>query len=300
MAENKQLSWLLDDVPPSRYALPNDGRQRRHKCERRKIALQHYVNRASDDGTEVFPSVKTIARKMEVSERTADSLTADLLTLGALVNVGWHPTLKTRKRSISLEWIARNSAPAPAQSSTDLLVSPAQSSTAPAQSSRQSIFRTPQDCAQPYPSTTQPSKPNPPTLPARDARKPEGWRGVLFSNQDVIGAPGKAELAEIEMLMAAEPTCGAEYLKRASLLFYDRPKGARGLNSPWRVFLAEGWFAVAKNKCCESHDWKMEHDPEYRAAQEASIERQIADTAAFMRDRPVQNEMTVEDFLKEE
>ena len=44
----------------------------------------------------------------------------------------------------------------------------------------------------------------------------------------------------------------------------------------------------------------MEHDPEYRAAQEASIERQIADTAAFMRDRPVQNEMTVEDFLKEE
>jgi len=121
MAEkDKPIRCLLDAtaLPPSAFALPDDGRQRTHLCNRRKAVVQALASKANADGTSCFPSISTLVSMTEIKRSTLFRFLDDLRTLGILTDADLHPYLKTRRRELRL----------PVPSSNDSSVAPVPSS----------------------------------------------------------------------------------------------------------------------------------------------------------------------------
>lgn len=92
----------VSDLPPSRFALPDDGRKARClQRERKEVAVQ-IAKHADADGTNSFPSVTKIAEATGDSRRTVFRLLEDLRDLGFLHDEGIHSTRKTRIRTLDL------------------------------------------------------------------------------------------------------------------------------------------------------------------------------------------------------
>ncbi len=54
-----------------------------------KLVLLYYADRAADDGSKIFPGVKTVARNTGLSERTVQYTTKKMIKNGYLTRVGW-------------------------------------------------------------------------------------------------------------------------------------------------------------------------------------------------------------------
>lgn len=54
-----------------------------------KLVLLYYADRASDDGTGVWPSVNTVSQKTSLTRRTVQRITKQLTKEGYLQLVGW-------------------------------------------------------------------------------------------------------------------------------------------------------------------------------------------------------------------
>ncbi len=54
-----------------------------------KLVLLYYADRAADDGSKIFPGVKTVARNTGLSERTVQYTTKKMIKDGYLIRVGW-------------------------------------------------------------------------------------------------------------------------------------------------------------------------------------------------------------------
>lgn len=54
-----------------------------------KFVLMYYADRASDDGTGIWPSIETVAKATGFSERTVQKATKKLIHSGYLSQVGW-------------------------------------------------------------------------------------------------------------------------------------------------------------------------------------------------------------------
>lgn len=118
----------VSDLPPARFALPNEGRQAKHLQRQRKEVAVQIAKYANADGTKSFPSVVKIATAMGCSRRTVFRLLDDLRTLGFLHDGDIHETRKTRIRTLDLGKMK----PAPVTTSAE---SPVTSSESPVPSS---------------------------------------------------------------------------------------------------------------------------------------------------------------------
>jgi len=54
-----------------------------------KLVLLYYADRAADDGSSIFPAVKTVARSTGLCERTVQQTTKKLIKSGYLILEGW-------------------------------------------------------------------------------------------------------------------------------------------------------------------------------------------------------------------
>lgn len=76
----------LADVPPSRYRMPNDGRQWRHLCMQRHALVNYLAAKANPDGSSITVGAARAARALDTSRRTIQRWLADLTELGILEN----------------------------------------------------------------------------------------------------------------------------------------------------------------------------------------------------------------------
>jgi hypothetical protein len=90
------------DLPPSAFALPDDGRQQKHLCLARKVLTAALARHASADGSRCFPSKNTLQASTGMSHATIKRLLNDLAALGFLSNSGIHPRFRTAMRTLAL------------------------------------------------------------------------------------------------------------------------------------------------------------------------------------------------------
>jgi hypothetical protein len=90
------------DLPPSAFALPDDGRQKAHLCLARKVLTAALARHASADGSHCFPSKNTLQASTGMSHATIKRLLNDLAALGFLSNSGIHPRFRTAMRTLAL------------------------------------------------------------------------------------------------------------------------------------------------------------------------------------------------------
>jgi hypothetical protein len=104
MSKDKAIRCLVDlsGIPPSRFALPDDGRKRNHLCQQRWHVAVMLARRAESDGTNTFQSMKTLVELTEIPKRTLHRVLNDLEKLGVLENHEYHPTFHTRVRSLHI------------------------------------------------------------------------------------------------------------------------------------------------------------------------------------------------------
>jgi hypothetical protein len=109
---NSKTIWNLRDVPPSAFRLPTDGRKCRAVCDRRRALVQQLASYGDEDGTNIWPGRKALAKALGISIREVGYLLADLAALEFLRNDGWHVSGNsvTRIRSLDLEAIFRAAA----------------------------------------------------------------------------------------------------------------------------------------------------------------------------------------------
>jgi hypothetical protein len=101
----RPLRCLQDvvDLPPRAFALPDDGRQRRHLCSKRKDVAVQLARRANPDGSGARPAVETIANAIGCHRATIFRLLKDLRTLGFLTDEEIHQYHGTRMRRLHVQ-----------------------------------------------------------------------------------------------------------------------------------------------------------------------------------------------------
>jgi Fe2+ or Zn2+ uptake regulation protein len=99
----KTIRCLMDatDLPPSAFALPDDGRKSVHKQNRRKALAQVLARRADPDGSNTRQAVSTMMLKTGMSRRTVFNVLSELRQLGFLKDGELHST-GTRIRTLML------------------------------------------------------------------------------------------------------------------------------------------------------------------------------------------------------
>lgn len=178
----------VSDLPPTTFALPDDGRQAKHLQRQRKEVAVQIAKHANADGTQSYPAITTLMKPMGCSRATIFRLLADLRTLGFLHDGDIHGFRKTRIRTLDLRKMApvASSQEDPSHLDEDdpshLQDDPSQvqeapvSSTTPSVSSTEapvsSIPSTRQGQDETQPSTDRPSKPNKTVLTDRDDGEP--------------------------------------------------------------------------------------------------------------------------------
>lgn len=79
-----------------------------------KLVLLYYADRASDDGSSIFPAVKTVARNSGLSERTVQYTTKNMIKKGYLIRVGWSD-YRTKLLRINISQLLQDQQPIPPQ-----------------------------------------------------------------------------------------------------------------------------------------------------------------------------------------
>src|SRR5258707_4335999 len=74
----------VQDLSPSTFALPSDGRQARHLQRQRKALAMGLARHANADGTQSYPAISTLMTSMGCSRSTIFRLLDNLKTLGFL------------------------------------------------------------------------------------------------------------------------------------------------------------------------------------------------------------------------
>jgi len=82
------IKCLMDvtDLPPSAFAHPRDGRQRKHLCDLRKGVTGVLARYANSDGSSTYPAAATIAKSVGRDRATVFRLLQDLRDLGFLTD----------------------------------------------------------------------------------------------------------------------------------------------------------------------------------------------------------------------
>lgn len=152
----------VQDLAPSTFALPDDGRQTKHLQRQRKALAIGLARHADADGTQAYPAISTLSKPMGCSRRTIFRLLDDLRTLGFLQDGDIHGFRKTRVRTLDVQQMVGRPVPssqAPVSSSENdlchLHTSPVPSSRPPVSSSGTPVPK--QDGTQP--SSDRPNKP---------------------------------------------------------------------------------------------------------------------------------------------
>ena len=98
----KAARCLLDvtDIPPSAFALPDDGRQASHLQQQRKALAQVLAKAANADGSSIRISQETMAKKTGFSRAKVNRLLDDLKLLGVLTDEGYFRVAEKRYVSI--------------------------------------------------------------------------------------------------------------------------------------------------------------------------------------------------------
>lgn len=154
----------VQDLSPSTFALPDDGRQAKHLQRQRKALAMALARYADADGSASYPSIETLTKPLGMSRRTVFYHLAALRTLGFLQDGDIHNFHKTRVRTLDVQRMVER----PVQSSDNDLCNlegspvqssrvPVQSSQVPVQSSQAPVQK--EDCTQP--SLDRPNKPSP-------------------------------------------------------------------------------------------------------------------------------------------
>ena len=169
----------VQDLAPSTFALPDDGRQTKHLQRQRKALAMGLARHANADGTQAYPAINTLMKSMGCSRSTIFRLLDDLKTLGFLQDGDIHGLRKTRVRTLDVQRMTGQSVSSsddPSHLRKDDLshlhgspVSssrvPVSSSMAPVSSSRVPVPK--QDDTQP--SSDRPSRPKETVITDRDA-----------------------------------------------------------------------------------------------------------------------------------
>jgi hypothetical protein len=101
------LKCVLDvrSVPPERFALPTDGRQRKHLCVQRQRLINLLATYANPDGTNCWPSRDTLAAALGQGVRTIARLLDDLETLGYMESKGLNGLRGPRIKNLNIATI---------------------------------------------------------------------------------------------------------------------------------------------------------------------------------------------------
>lgn len=299
----------IREFPLEAYRLPKEGREWRHVARNRQSLANWLATYADGDGTRVYPSVKTMSEHFDWSRGTIFRLLADLRALRLLNDKsGLHGERGTAIRSLDVDAFSAGAGVSnPEQESQTHASQDSQTREQESQTQKPKSQIREQE-SHVGRDTTVRCTDTPtihPTVLASSFSELAGWEGwiLLPTTTDLMGIPSDNEQGELKALASKEPH-GFEYLKKAVRKFRDRDQGFSGLTkvSPWRLFLQQSVtaMAIAKQECLDSGDWRMKHDPVYRAQQEASIARQTAEHKAQWQKLPKCSEESIEDFLEEQ
>jgi len=114
----------ITDIPPSAFALPNEGRKAKYLQGQRKSVAQQLARYANADGTQAFPSIKTLMKPTGYGRSTIFRVLKDLKTLGFLQDGAIHDFRKTRVRTLDVQRMIQ----APVQDSSPSNLTPVQDS----------------------------------------------------------------------------------------------------------------------------------------------------------------------------
>ena len=128
----------VSDLPPSTFALPDDGRQAKHLQRQRKEVAVQLAKPANADGTNSYSSAGTMAKAMGCHRTTIFRLLKDLKTLGFLHGDKLHGFYKTVVRDLDISYM--KTVASPVASSPD---SPVLSSESPVASSQPPVASSP-------------------------------------------------------------------------------------------------------------------------------------------------------------
>ena len=181
----------VQDLAPSTFALPDDGRQTKHLQRQRKALAIGLARHADADGTQAYPAISTLSKPMGCSRRTIFRLLDDLRTLGFLQDGDIHGFRKTRVRTLDVQQMVGRPVPssqAPVSSSENdlchLHTSPVPSSRPPVSSSRAPVSSS--GAPVPKQDGTQPSsdRPNKPTTNRPSDQRAGQVRSVSLSGKN--------------------------------------------------------------------------------------------------------------------
>jgi hypothetical protein len=301
--KTKPIRCLMDatDLPPSAFALPNDGRKSAHKQNRRKALAQVLARRADPDGSNTRQSVTTMMAKTGMQRRTVFNVLAELRLLGFLKDGELHET-GTRIRTLTL--------PTPMQDSGSQNEGPMQDSSIPMQDSRAPMQDRRGAHAGLNAHTT--ALDLPPIDRPLSPRKSAGENLSSYSQiarwlpDDMKAAQKRnGEKAQIDALLSEHG--GAKFLAALQHHWAMQDPDSK-LSCKWTAFLEnfEGWLAkVTPDELQEQAQerWRKDHPEEWEQIQQKSMDRQtqelIARRFSPSRDASI-SEMTAAQFFGED
>jgi hypothetical protein len=292
---SNSLKCVVDvrNVPPERFALPTDGRQRKHLCVQRHRLINLLATYANPDGTNCWPSRNTLAAALGLSVRTIATLLADLETLGYIESKGLHGLRGPRIKNINVATITGvQSSDAGVQSSQVGV----QSSKVGVQSTQPETPGSAEDCTRPSdldrPSPTAPSdQPQNGRVEEFIKNLPPAMVGATDTRRHRAQIEGQLALYGKDILLAAL----AYWIK-------NRNQEIETLRCKWTFWFQECASALAAAPAYAK--WLAEEaylkTPVGKAVIEASIAEQKKAMVAFMdKEPPPQNGVDISDLFPE-
>lgn len=272
--KTKPIRCLMDatDLPPSAFALPNDGRKCAHKQNRRKALAQVLARRADPDGSNTRQSVTTMMAKTGMQRRTVFNVLAELRLLGFLKDGELHAT-GTRIRTLTL--------PTPVQDSGSQNEGPVQVSGIPMQDSQAPMQDRHGTHAGLNAHTT--ALDLPPTDRPLSPRKIERENLCSYSQvarwlpKDMKAAQKRnGEKAQIDALISEHG--GAKFLAALRHHWAMQDPNSK-LDCKWTAFLEnfDGWVADVTPEELQQQArerWRKDHSEEWEQIQRESMNRQ--------------------------
>jgi hypothetical protein len=306
MAEKKdkmKASRCLKDatkIPPSEFALPDDGRQQRHLCQQRKALAQVLASAANADGSSIRISQATMQHDTGFSHAKVNRLLDDLKTLGFLSDEGFFRVADRRYvsiRALHLRAPLVSSSSAPLVSSSNPLVS---SSNPLVSSSVTKSVKSREDETQPPLTLTALT---PPTHTEKKSACVNSFSlAAKYLQTDMLTSQWKrGEKEAIEKIISEH---GGEMFLAVELLYWreQNPDQFAKTLYKWTALIIgfDGLIHKVTPEFLEelAHErWKAEHPGEWQRQLDASIARQTAEIVKRRESAPQRSEASIEDFL---
>jgi hypothetical protein len=298
----KPIRCLLDatKLPPSAFALSDDGRKRASKCAQRKALFCALAAFANPDGSSSYPSKTTLHEMTGLSQRTIGRTLVDLRRLGVLVAGDLHAFYKTRVWSLHFP---KETEPDSGERPSLIRTETGPDSHAPMPDSRVSVTGSPESG-----SHTALSLPPIQTPTHRGASDLSSYKQIAkWLPEEMAGAQKRrGELAQIEKLISEHG--GAKFLA-AVKHYVERPSADADakLSCKWTAFIenSEYWFGKPPSPPLERQAferWMKENPEEYQRLQDEAIARDDRERIAKEQQRAKAvaastNECDVDDFF---